>query len=408
MGTLAEEIFSAKLGREVHAGEFVLSDIDVVMSHDSTSPLAIKAFEQIGTRVFNADKIVIPFDHVVPPANINAAAIQKTTREFVKSQNIRHFYSEGVCHQLLIDKGFASPGKIIIGGDSHTCTHGALGAFATGMGSTDIGVAYATGKSWFMVPETHMFRVEGHLPSGVYAKDLILDIIGKTKANGATYRSCEFAGSTISNMTVSERVTLCNMAIEMGGKTGLVQPDDKTRKFVGDRDYRAIAAKDPEYEKERTFSAADLDPKVACPSRVDNVKSVADVAGTPLDEVFIGSCTNGRTDDLEIVARIFKGKKVNRFTRTIIVPASRTVYEEALQKGFINTFLSAGAVVCNPGCGPCTGRHQGVLADGETALTTMNRNFTGRMGSPKSEIFIASPATAAASAIRGSIADPRE
>lgn len=410
MGTVAEEIFSMKLSRDVSAGEIVLVDIDVTMSHDNTTPLAIKALRNTGKPLYDKNRIVIIFDHVQPPASVESATLQKEVLEFIKKEGIKNFFREGICHQVLVERGFVLPGRVIIGGDSHTCTYGALGAFGTGVGSTDIGVSYATGKNWFRVPETFYFDVNGSFAKGVYPKDLILKIIGKVGARGATYKACEFGGKTIESMAMGDRLTLTNMAIEMGGKTGLIKTDKVTENYLKSRGYpyKEIVPKDPNYEKIFEFDVDDLTPQVAVSPKVDNVYPVEKYAGTDVDEVFIGTCTNGRIEDLEIVARMFKGKKLNPLLKTIIVPASNEIYFEAMNRGYIKIFMDAGAMVCNPGCGPCIGRHQGVLAPGDRALTTMNRNFIGRMGSDKGEIIIASPATAAATALNGKITDPRE
>ncbi|MFH0875512.1 MAG: 3-isopropylmalate dehydratase large subunit [archaeon] len=410
MGTLTEEIFSNKLNKKVSAGDIVWCPVDYIMSHDTMTVLAISAFHELGEKVFDNEKIVIPFDHIVPPATIDQATAQKTAREFIKKQNITHFFQEGVCHQVFVEKGFATPGSVIIGSDSHTCTYGALGAFATGMGATDIGVAYATGGSWFRIPETINIIVNGKFKKGVYAKDLILKIIATIGVEGANYKCVEFSGSTIDNMEVHERLTLSNMAIEMGGKAGLIVPDEKTIDFLKNKTnekIELIKPINPKYERTLKFDVNELSPMVACPHDLDNLKPVDELGDITVDEVFIGTCTNGRYEDLENAASILKGRKVERFTRTIIVPASVEIYKKAMENGFIKIFLDAGAIVGNPGCGPCLGRHQGVLAPGERAITTMNRNFKGRMGSPLAEIYAASPATCAASAITGKITDPR-
>ncbi|MAG08090.1 3-isopropylmalate dehydratase large subunit [Candidatus Woesearchaeota archaeon] len=411
MGTLVEEIFSRKLGKKVKAGEIVLADVDYAISHDTTTPLAIKAWEDIGKPLFNKDMIVIVFDHYYPSPNIDGANTQKDIRGFVKKHNIKSWLFNGVCHQLMVEKGFALPGNIVVGGDSHTCTYGALGCFSTGMGSTDIGVVWATGKNWFRVPETININVNGKFKEGVYAKDLILKIINIIGADGATYKSLEFTGETIENMEIHERLTLSNMAIEAGAKCGLIKTDKKTKEFfkkMGVNEIEDIAPDKPNYEKTVTIDVSTLDPQIAYPNRVDNVKDIKEFEGLELDEVFIGTCTNGRYEDLEIAANILKGKKVNKYCRVIILPASAEIYKKALENGLVKIFLDAGATVGIPGCGACVGRHQGVLGDGERALTTMNRNFTGRMGSPKSEIYLASPATCAVSAIHGKITDPGE
>lgn len=410
MGTITEEIFSKKLGREVSQDELCLVDVDAIMSHDTTTPLAIESLEKINKNISDKNKIIICFDHIVPPANVAAAALQKRVREFIKENGIKNFFQEGICHQVMVEKGFVTPGKIIIGADSHTCTYGALGAFATGMGSTDIAVAYATGKTWFLVPATYNINVSGKLAKGVYAKDLMLHIAKTIGAGGATYKAVEFNGMAIKNFSISERMTLCNMAIEIGAKAGLVKADEKTIGFlknITDKKIEPIGAKNPSYEKEFDFSASDIEPQIAKPSRVDNVTNISNVQGTKIDEVFIGTCTNGRLDDLKIVASILKGKRIDKDTRVIITPASNKVYQEAAQLGLIKIFMDSGCIVTNPGCGACIGRHGGVLAPGEKALTTMNRNFVGRMGSPESEIFLGSPATCAASTLKGEITDPR-
>lgn len=411
MGTLSEEIFSRKVGRPVEAGEVVIVPVDMIMSHDTTSPLAIEAFKQLSDKVHDNKRLAIVFDHIVPPATTQSANLQKGIRGFIQQQDIQNFYNaEGICHQLMVEKGLALPGEVVVGADSHTITYGAVGSFATGMGSTDIGVAYATGKSWFRVPETFFFNIEGEFPAGVYAKDLTLKMVGELGVEGALYRAIEFGGPAMRRMSVSERMTLANMSIEMGGKAGLVDPDEITLEFVSkraQRPFEPVHPKNPRYERVYNFNLNELTPLVACPPDVDNTKTVDEAAGIEVDEVFIGTCTNGRLDDLEIAARILAGKRVNKWTRTIINPASIEVYLEAMRLGYIKTFIQAGCVVENPGCGPCIGRHQGVLAKGERAITTMNRNFTGRMGDPTAEIYLASPATAAASAIEGRIADPR-
>lgn len=413
MGTLAEEIFSKKLGREITAGEMVVVDVDRIMSHDVLSVLAIEAMEKLTDKPFDPDRIIIPFDHIVPAASIEQAKIQKRIREFIKKHGIKHFFQSGVCHQVMIENGFVLPNDIIIGSDSHTCSYGALGAFGTGMGSTDIGVAYATGKAWFRIPESVLINVTGRFPRGVYAKDLIMKIIAAIGVDGANYKALEFAGETVVELGISERITLSNMAIEAGAKAGLIEADEKTLDYLKGRTQKRLDISDfarpkgAKYESTYKFNVSNLEPMVACPHDLDNLKTVQEAEGIPIDEVFIGTCTNGRYEDLEIAANIMKGKKVGRFTRAIVIPASVEVYQKAMQNGLIKIFHDAECIVCNPGCGPCIGRHQGVLAPGEKALTTMNRNFRGRMGSPEAEIYIASPATCAASALAGEITDPR-
>ena len=418
MGTLTEEIFSHKLGRAVRQDETVVVDVDRVMSHDTTTPLAIQAFRKLTreesgdrpARVFDARRSHIVFDHIIPAATIAAATLHRDVRTFAQEQDIT-ILQEGICHQVMPERGYVVPGDIIVGADSHTCTYGALGAFATGMGSTDIGVAYATGRTWFRVPRTINIRLLGTLPFGVYAKDVTFEIVRQVGVDGANYRAIEYSGELIEHMSVSERFTFCNMAIEMGGKAGLIAPDATTQAWLDgrtDRSYPMLAPHNPHYERVLEIDASQLQPSVACPPDVNNVVPVEEVTHVKLDQVFLGTCTNGRLDDLAIAASILRGKTIHPQTRMVVVPASREVYLEAMRLGYLETFARAGASVGTPGCGPCIGRHFGVLAPGERALTTMNRNFTGRMGDPTSEIYLGSPATVAASALTGHITDPRE
>lgn len=412
MGTISEKIFSRAAGKEVKANDFVLADLDYAMAHDGTSVLAVNAFKEMELeRVWNPSKIVIPFDHIAPANSETSALLQRELREWIKGQGIPNFYDvgEGICHQLLPEKGFALPGKLIVGADSHSCTYGAFGAFATGVGATDMAEIFASGRLWFKVPESFRVTVEGKLGKGVFAKDLTLYIIGKIGASGATYKAVEFYGPAISRLSVSGRMTLCNMAIEMGAKTGIVPPDEKTFEFLKNRactPYEPVYAdQDARYEKEFTYDASEIEPQVACPHEVDNVKPVGEVEGTPVDQVFIGTCTNGRLEDLEAAASVLKGKKVA--VRTIVIPASRAVLLEAIENGTMQILLKAGVTPVTPGCGPCLGAHQGVLGEGEVCISTANRNFRGRMGKG-GFIYLASPATAAASAIKGEITDPRK
>ena len=416
MGTLTEEIFSLKLGRAVEQDETVVVDVDRVMSHDTTTPLAIQAFRKLtqgdgsnSGRVFNPRRSHIVFDHIVPAATIAAATLQRDIRSFAQEQDIS-ILQEGICHQVMPERGYVVPGDIIVGADSHTCTYGALGAFATGMGSTDIGVAYATGRTWFRVPRTINIRLVGTLPSGVYAKDVTFEIVRQVGVDGANYRAIEYNGELIERMSVSERFTFCNMAIEMGGKAGLVAPDATTRAWLHgriDRAYPILAPRSPRYERVIEVDASRLQPSIACPPDVNNVVPVGEVKHVKIDQVFLGTCTNGRLDDLAIAANIMRGKTIHPQTRMVVIPASREIYLEAMRLGYLEIFVQAGASVGTPSCGPCIGRHHGVLAPGERALTTMNRNFTGRMGDPTSEIYLGSPATVAATALTGHITDPR-
>lgn len=407
MGTLSEEIISHKLGRNVSAGDIVVVDVDFVLSHDTTTPLAIKSLEAMGKGVFDPKRAVVVFDHIIPAPSIKAATLQRDVRNFVKSENIENFHQEGVCHQIMVEKNYAIPGNVIVGADSHSCTHGAIGCFSTGMGSTDISVAYATGKTWLKIPETIELKANGVFPQGVYAKDLILDMVGTVGADGATYRAVEYTGSTIANMSIDERLTLTSMAVEMGAKAGLVAPDEKTMQYTGNKG-TPLQPIEPKYLKTIEFDVDNLVPKIAVPHRVDNVYDLSKYEEMHVDQVFVGTCTNGRLSDIEIVAGILDGKKIHRDTRLVVVPASLSIFRESYRLGYIEKIQNAGGIVTNPGCGPCIGRHQGVLAPDEVALTTMNRNFKGRMGSPDAEIYLGSPATAAYTALRGSVTNPME
>ena len=354
---------------------------------------------------------MIVFDHVVPPANIDSAELQRKIRGFVSRQGIENFFMEGVCHQILAER-FVKPGDIVIGADSHTCTHGAFGAFATGVGSTDIAAVFATGEIWLRVPESIKLDVKGSLTKGVFAKDLILHIIGMMGANGANYKAVEFCGEAVESLSVSSRLTITNMAIEMSAKSGIIGADDKLSQFLnsrqGTRQGMVFSSdENANYADEIEINASSIEPTIACPHAVDNTKVVTEVWGTEINQAYLGSCTNGRLEDIAMAVRIIKGEKVARGVRFVITPASKEVYGAALREGYIEELMRAGGIVCNPNCGPCVGRHQGVLAAGEVCISTMNRNFKGRMGSPDSEIYIASPATVTASAIEGKIVDPR-
>lgn len=413
MGTLAEEIFSYKLGRPVHAGETVVVDVDHVMSHDTTTPLAIQAFRKLNKqnkgRVFDAQRSHIVFDHIIPASTIAAATLQRDTRTFAKEQDMT-VLQEGICHQVMPEKGFVIPGSIIVGADSHSCTYGAFGAFGTGMGSTDIGVAYTTGRSWFRVPETINVNIIGTMPYGVYAKDISLEVVRRLGVDGANYRAIEYTGEVIENFSMSERMTFANMAIEMGGKAGLIAADETTRAWLQgrtDKEYPMLRAQDPHYERIIEIDVTAMQPQVACPPDVNIVHPAEELGHIKIDEVFLGTCTNGRLDDLEIAVSILRGKKISPDLRFVVIPASREIYMEAMRLGYLEALAEAGANIGTPGCGPCIGRHFGVLAPGERALTTMNRNFTGRMGDPTAEIYLGSPATVAATALTGYITDPR-
>ena len=413
MATISEKILARASGKDkVEAGDIVIANIDIAMTHDLTGPLSVESFEKIGaSKVWDSSKIVIPFDHQVPADSIDSANNHIIMREFVKKHKIKHFYdvNAGVCHQILPELGHVVPGEVIVGADSHTCTHGALGAFSTGIGSTDMAMVFAEGNLWFKVPETNRFNITGNLKENVYAKDVILHIIGEIGADGSTYKACEFAGETVSNMSVSDRMVLCNMAIEMGGKTGLVEPDKKTIEYVESRSKKPYKI----YKTDLNSSSlniidvdvSDLEPQVACPHNVDNVKAVSEV-DVEIDQVFLGSCTNGRLKDLREAAKILKGNEIANGVRMLVIPASREVYRKALAEGLIKIFIEAGALVSAPCCGPCLGGHTGIIGPGEVSLSTSNRNFKGRQGSPDGEVYLSSAAVAAASAIKGRIIAP--
>ncbi len=411
--TLAEKIISVSTKKDVYSGDVVLCDVDIVMAHDGTAPLAIEEMKKMGVdKVWDPNKVVLVIDHTSPSPSDRISNIHAMIRNFAKENNIPNLYDagSGICHQLLIEN-HVIPFQIVIGGDSHTCTHGALCAFGTGMGSTDVAAIFAYGKTWLRVPETFKVEVAGPLQSYVYSKDIILQTTKEIGAAGATYKAIEFLGSTITNLNMDERFTLTNMAVEMGGKSGFIPVDNVTKKFLEGKGVRNIPEikpdKDADYEREYLLEAEYIEPMVAVPPRVDNVKPVSEVEALELDQVFIGTCTNGRLSDLKTSAKILKKKKEKVKVRTIIGPASRNILIQAIQEGLIEVFLKYGAVIIPPGCGPCIGRHLGILGDGEVCLSTQNRNFKGRMGNPNAEIYLSSPATAVASAITGYITDPR-
>lgn len=412
MGTISEKIFSRASGKDVKADDFAMAKIDYAMAHDGTSVLAVRAFKGMGINsVWDPSRIVIPFDHLVPANNESTASLQFDIRKWISEQGIEHFYDvgSGICHQVLPEQGFALPGKLIVGADSHSCTYGAFGAFGTGVGATDMAEIFATGELWFKVPQTIKVTSRGSLGKMVTSKDLTLHIVGKVGADGATYKAMEFYGQTISELSMSGRMTLCNMAIEMGAKAGIVPADRITFDYLQGRaveEYDPVYAdEDASYAEDLQINASDLEPQVALPHQVDNVVCVSEVPATRIDQVFIGTCTNGRLEDLELAAKVLKNEKVA--VRTIIIPASREVMKAASMNGTLATLLEAGATIGMPGCGPCLGGHMGVIAPGEVCVSTSNRNFRGRMGAG-GYIYLASPATAAASAITGYITDPRE
>ena len=414
---ITEKILSKKAGHEVTPGEIIEIPVDLAMSHDGTSPPAIKTFEKITDKVWDSDKIAIIFDHNVPANTIGSAEFQKVCREFIKKQNItkNFIHGEGICHQVVPEMGLAEPGMVIVGADSHTCTYGAFGAFSTGMGATDLAMVWATGKTWFMVPEAIRMNVTGEMNEYIAPKDIILHIIGSIGIAGATYRTAEFCGETIENMGVEGRATMCNMAIEMGAKNGIMEPNRDVINYICQRTGKSQSEldiiksdKNAVYKRELDFDISDLNPQIACPNDVDNVADITQVEGTAVDQCLIGSCTNGRLSDLKDAAEILKGKKIDESTRLLILPASREIYKKSIELGYIDTFIDAGAIICNPGCGPCLGGHMGVLSEGESCISTTNRNFKGRMGDPKSEVYLSNSKVVAASAITGTITNPKD
>ncbi len=412
--TIAEKIFSRACGKDVKAGDYVLADIDRAMVHDITAPLAIKAFKEIAgdAKVWDSSRIIMAFDHQVPADSIVAAETHKKLRRFAEEQGILNYdVREGIAHQIMVEKGHVRPGDLVVGADSHTCMYGALGAFATGIGSTDMGFVFATGKLWFRVPETIRFEVNGKLEKYVYSKDIILKLIGMVGADGANYRACEYAGDVVRKMSMAQRLTMSNMAIEMGGKAGIIEPDEETRKYlkaIGVKEFEEVHGDDDAQFSRIELDVTGMEPQVAKPHRVDNVVGVSEVEGTRADQVFIGSCTNGRYEDLKIAAEFLDGEKIAKNVRLIVIPASRSEYRRALEDGLIDIFIEAGGIVEFPCCGPCMGGSFGLIASNEVSVSTSNRNFIGRQGSPEGKIYLVSPATAAATAIYGEIVNPRD
>ncbi len=416
--TLAEKILATKLNRPyVEPGELVEVSVDLTLANDITGPLAIKVFEKTGiNKVFDPKRIVLVMDHFTPNKDIKSAEQVRICREFARKYGILHYYEGGRCgieHALLPEIGLVGPGDVVIGADSHTCTYGALGAFATGVGSTDLAGAWITGKTWFKVPETIKFIYYGKLKPWITGKDLILYTIGDIGVDGALYKAMEFTGEAIKNLSMAERFTMCNMAIEAGGKVGLIEPDKKTMSYIKNRLRKKAIFLKPDkkakYADIKEYDVSKIDLVVALPHLPSNVRFVKELPQKIyIDQVVIGSCTNGRLEDLAIAAKILKGRKVNPNVRCIIIPATPNVYYEAIKKDYLRIFIEAGAIVSPPTCGPCLGGHMGILAKGERAVATTNRNFIGRMGHPESEVYLAGPAVAAASAVLGYIATPEE
>jgi len=412
--TVAEKILSAHSGKSLKAGDYALCNIDFCLGQDGTSALIIDALKDIGAKKLLArSKFCMVLDHSAPSPNIGVSTIHKKMRDFAKKEKLKLYdIGCGVCHQVVLESGNVLPGDLVVGADSHTCTYGVLGALSTGFGSTDLAISLASGKNWFKVPETIKIIVKGKLPKGVYSKDLILHIIGDLTADGATYKAAEFYGSAIKSLSVDARFTISNMAIEMGAKCGLMEPDEKVYKWLNrhtnKRPKPVFADKNARYSDIRYYDASKLAPKIAKPHQVDNVCDVTKLKGKPIDQAFIGTCTNGRLEDLKITAEILKGKKINPKVRFIVAPASKDIFLDAMKQGIVKILVEAGANVVTPGCGPCVGTHNGVPSDGEVVLSTANRNFKGRMGNPNAFIYLASPATVAVSALTGKITDPRK
>lgn len=411
--TFTEKILGQKAGKNVSSGEVVTVSPDFILSHDNSAAI-IKEFQKLGiAKVCNPQKIVIVLDHVVPAASETYALNHKIIREFVERQNIAHFFDihNGICHQVFSEQGFAMPGKLVLGADSHTTSYGAFGAFSAGIGRSEVASLWATDEIWLRVPETLRIELDKRLSPGVSAKDVILKIIGDEGADRANYMAVEFAGDGASHFSLGSRLVLANMAAEMGAKNGYFAPEREVLAFLKSRarDTFEPVCSDPdaEYEDVLEYDLSLLEPQVACPHSVDNVRAVSEVLGTRFHQALIGTCTNGRLEDLEAAAEILRGKNVAAGVRALVIPASRLEYLKALKAGVLADLVEAGCLVLNPGCGPCLGAHQGILAPGEVALSTANRNFRGRMGSRDSEIYLASPATVAASVIEGKIADPR-
>ncbi|MCI9008698.1 MAG: 3-isopropylmalate dehydratase large subunit [Lachnospiraceae bacterium] len=410
--TIIEKIISRNTGQTVMPGDIVTVQVDRVMIHDIFIPFVAEKFKEMGfTRLWDPDKAVLIYDHLVPASQVDDTRHFRIGNEFAETYGMKHVHrSDGICHQLMTEALYVKPGDIVFGTDSHTTTYGCVGAFSSGIGYTEMASILGTGTMWIRVPETIKVVIEGTLPSNVTSKDVILRLIGDLRADGATYQALEFCGDTIERMTVASRMTMANMAVEAGAKCALFTPDEKTAEYcripLTDRERSLTGDEDAVYSRTLHYRAEDLVPVLACPSQVDNIHPVRELAGTPIDQVFIGSCTNGRLEDLQRAAAVLKGKKVAPFVKLIVTPASRKVYEQALEDGTLAVLAEAGAIITHPGCGLCCGRTGGILSDNERVVATNNRNFLGRMGTSKVEIFLASPATAAACAAAGKIAVP--
>ena len=412
--TIAEKIFSNKLGQSVTPGEYVIAPIDCAMLHEGFALSWMHLMSAGVSGVWDPDKVVVLFDHYIPAPTERLATAQMMIRTIMQSSGIKHYYGEreGVCHQVMLEKGHARPGTLVVGTDSHTCTYGALGAAGTGLGTTEMAYVLARGELWFKIPETIRFILKGSLPDHATSKDIILSIAGKFGTEVAQYKSVEFTGEAAKTLSVESRITISNMAVEIGAKFGFFNVDEKTLDYLKERidgEPESICADDDaRYEATHEIDVGGLEPQVACPHSIDNVKPVSEVQGTTIHQAILGSCTNGRHEDLEAAARILEGHSVSPYVRLYVYPASREVLLKTMDTGVLKILSEAGAIICNPSCGPCFGAHTGLLAPGEVCISSTNRNFKGRMGSSEAEVYLASPATVAASAIKGAITDPRE
>ena len=412
--TVIEKIIRNNVGKTVKPGDIVTVNVDRVMIHDIFIPFVAEKFEEMGfTKLWDPDKAVLIYDHLVPASQLDDTRHFHAGDAFARKYGMKNVHrSDGICHQLMTEAGYVKPGNIVFGTDSHTTTYGCVGAFSSGIGYTEMASILGTGTMWIKVPETIKVVIEGELPENVMSKDIILRLIGDLGADGATYRALEFTGSTVKNMTVASRMTMANMAIEAGAKCALFTPDEKTAEYcdieLNEFQKSLTGDEDATYMKTITYRAEDFVPVMACPSQVDKIKNVSELEGTEIDQVFIGSCTNGRIDDLRCAAKILEGRKVAKGLRAIVIPATQKIYLQAIEEGLVQTFINAGAVVSTPTCGPCLGGYMGILAEGERCVSTTNRNFVGRMGHVDSEIYLASPAVAAASAVTGKISQPSE
>ncbi len=409
--TIIEKILSHNAGREVHPGDIISAKVDRVMCDDIMMPFIVSKFNEMGfTKVWDPDKIVMIYDHFLPASQVDDTRAYKIGDEFADKHGIKNVHrTDGICHQLMTEAGYVKPGNVVFGTDSHTTTYGCVGAFSTGIGYTEMAGILGTGELWVRVPQTIKVTINGTLPGNVYSKDVILRIIGDLTAAGATYQALEFTGDTVKNMSVASRMTMSNMAIEAGAKCALFTPDEKTAEYceieLDDFQKSLVGDEDAVYARELVYKAEGFTPNMAVPSQVDAIRPVSELKGTKIDQVFIGSCTNGRLEDLQAAARVLEGKKVYPFVKLIVTPASRKIYLEAQADGTLKKLADAGAIITHPGCGLCCGRTGGILTDGEVVIATNNRNFLGRMGTSKVQIYLASPATAAACAIAGEIVE---